>query len=154
MKTAAPRALVLGSDHAGRALRTALAPWLRASGYDVAELGPTDPQARVDYPDCAAAACAQLLAGRAELGILVCGSGIGVSLAANAHPGLRAAVCTNEWMARMARAHNDVNVLCLGERMLGHELARAIVGAFLATPFEGGRHAGRLAKLSQLRSRP
>lgn len=145
---------MLGSDHAGRLLRTALASWLRACGHDVAELGPTDPQARVDYPDCAAAACVPLVAGRRELAILVCGTGIGVSLAANAHPGVRATVCTNEWMARMARAHNDVNVLCLGERVLGYGLAQAIVEAFLATPFEGGRHAQRLAKLSQLRSNP
>lgn len=143
---------MLGSDHAGRGLRVDLAAWLRRLGHDVVEHGPSHEDERTDYPDAAAAACAELRNGGRELAILVCGTGIGVSLAANAVEGVRASVCVNEFMARMGRAHNDMNALCLGERVVGTELARAIVAAYLATPFAGGRHADRLAKLQRLRS--
>lgn len=145
--------LVFGSDHAGRTLRHALADWARAHNHEVVELGPRD-ATPADYPDCAAEACAQLTGERGSLAVLVCGTGIGMSLAANACTGVRASVCTNEYMARMSRAHNDVNALCLGERVVGVDLAVAILGAFLATPFAGGRHGQRLDKLERLRKAP
>jgi ribose 5-phosphate isomerase B len=142
----APFKIALASDHAGITLRQAVAEHLRGLGHDVLDLGPQD-RASIDYPDKAAEVAAALTEGRAERGVLVCGSGIGVSIAANRHAGIRAALCTNEYLARLSRQHNDANVLCLGERVLGVGVALAIVDAFFSTEFEGGRHARRVAKL-------
>lgn len=142
--------VVLGSDHAGRRLRLALADHLRQTGHEVVDLGPSD-EGSVDYPDCALPVCQRVAQRPGALGILVCGTGIGMSLAANAHRGIRAALCTSELMGRLARAHNDANVLCLGERILGQDAALAVADAFVTTPFAAGRHARRLAKLSALR---
>jgi ribose 5-phosphate isomerase B len=141
--------VVAASDHAGLGLRAEAVRAARGQGFEVEDLGPATPES-VDYPDQAVKACRVLAAGGARFGILVCGTGIGMSIAANKQPGIRAALCRTEYEARMARAHNDANVLCLGERVTGAGVAAAIVEAFLATPFEGGRHARRVDKLDAL----
>jgi ribose 5-phosphate isomerase B len=141
--------LVAGSDHAGLALRGEAVKAARAAGLEVEDLGPFSGES-VDYPDYANAVADAVAAGRAKLGILVCGTGIGMSIAANKVKGIRAAHCSTEFEARMARAHNDANVLCIGERVVGLGLGAAIVKAFLETPFEGGRHARRVEKMSAL----
>ncbi len=141
--------LVAGSDHAGLALRGEAVKAARAAGFEVEDLGPFSGES-VDYPDYARSVAEAVAAGRAKLGILVCGTGIGMSIAANKVKGIRAAHCTTEFEARMARAHNDANVLCIGERVVGLGLGAAIVKAFLETAFEGGRHARRVEKMSAL----
>ncbi|MCU0672415.1 MAG: ribose 5-phosphate isomerase B [Myxococcota bacterium] len=135
-----------GSDHAGLALKLHLVTWLRAHGHEVDDLGTHD-GASTDYPDWAARVTDRVLAEPGTFGLLVCGTGIGMSIAANRRIGIRAALCTDSFTARMARAHNDANVLCLGSRVVGVGLAEDIVAAFVAGSFEGGRHAGRVAKL-------
>jgi ribose 5-phosphate isomerase B len=144
--------IVLGSDHAGFSLKDHLAARLRAQGHDVADLGTQGPGS-VDYPDFAAAVAAQVVGGGADLGVLVCGTGQGMAMAANKVAGIRAAVVGDTFSARATRAHNDANVLCLGQRVVGFGLAEDIVDAFLATPFEGGRHAGRVAKIRGMEQR-
>jgi ribose 5-phosphate isomerase B len=141
--------VVAASDHAGLTLRAEAVKAAKAKGFEVEDLGPhaTD---SVDYPDFAIAVSRAVAEGRARFGILVCGTGIGMSMAANKIPGVRAALCRTEWEARMTRAHNDANVLCLGERVTGGGLGAAIVEAFLTTPFEGGRHQRRVEKLNAL----
>jgi len=113
----------------------------------VLDLG-THSGASVDYPDFGHALAQAIAAGRAQKGLLVCGTGIGISIAANRHAGVRAAVCHDATSARLTRLHNDANVLALGARLIGPETARECLRVFLATPFEGGRHAGRVAKLA------
>jgi ribose 5-phosphate isomerase B len=137
-----PTTVVIGSDHAGVHLKKLLADHFAAAGHTVVDVGPDDAKS-VDYPLYAVAACDAVLA-RNALGILICGTGLGMSMTANRRPGIRAALCGNEFMARMARLHNDANILCLGERVTGQGLALAIADAFLATGFEGGRHQRRL----------
>ena len=144
-----PEKVVLGSDHAGLALRAEALRVVRESGYEAEDLGPP-PGESVDYPDLAQKVAEAVAAGRARLGILVCGTGIGMSIAANKVRGVRAAHCTTEYEARMARAHNDANVLCMGERVLGAGQAGAVVGAFLSQPFEGGRHQRRVDKITAM----
>lgn len=139
----------LGSDHAGVALKAALVLHLRAAGHEVLDRGPSD-ETSVDYPDYAALVCRDLLSGEALRGILVCGSGIGMSIAANRFPGIRAALCFDEELARLSRAHNDANVLCLGARFVDAVRGCRMVDAWLATPFEGGRHGRRVAKLDEV----
>jgi ribose 5-phosphate isomerase B len=141
--------VVAGSDHAGVNLRAEAVEAARAAGFEVRDLGPSAGE-RVDYPDYARRVGEEIVSGRAGLGILVCGTGIGVSIAANKMAGVRAAVCRTEYEARMARAHNDANVLCLGERVTGAGVAAGIVKAFLETAFEGGRHAVRVDKIRAL----
>jgi RpiB/LacA/LacB family sugar-phosphate isomerase len=139
--------IALGSDHAGFELKQAVLQHLTASGAQVHDLGTHSPDS-TDYPDFARAVANAVARGKAGRGILVCGTGIGVSIAANKVPGIRAALCTHEEMARFARAHNDANVLCLGGRVLAPDTARGIVDTFLSTPFEGdGRHARRVGKI-------
>lgn len=145
------RKLALGADHAGYLLKNELAKKLAAAGYQVSDLG-THTATSVDYPDFGAAVGRAVAAGDADLGILVCGSGIGVAIAANKIAGVRAATCNDLYTARLSRAHNDANVLALGARILGQGLAEEIVEIFLATPFEGGRHCGRVDKISRLES--
>ncbi len=144
--------IILGSDHAGLALRAEAARVSRAAGFEVEDVGPFSGES-VDYPDYARQVAEAVVAGRARLGVLVCGTGIGVSIAANKVRGVRAALCSTEFEARMARAHNDANVLCLGERVLGAGVGDGIVRAFLATSFEGGRHAARVGMISALDER-
>jgi len=141
--------LVAASDHAGHGLRAEAIKAARAKGFEVDDLGPIEGES-VDYPDFAKSVADTVVAGRARFGLLVCGTGIGMSMAANKVPGIRAAVCRSEYEARMARAHNDANVLCLGDRVTGGGLCAAIVDAFLTTSFEGGRHARRVEKINAL----
>jgi ribose 5-phosphate isomerase B len=141
--------IVFGSDHAGLTLRAEAVRVAREAGFDVEDLGPFSAES-VDYPDHAARVAAVVTAGGARLGILVCGTGIGMSIAANKVKGVRAAHCTTEFEARMARAHNDANILCMGERVVGLGLGGAIVAVFLAQAFEGGRHQRRVDKISAL----
>lgn len=143
------RTLVIASDHGGFSIKAVLAPMIQAAGFNVVDLGPACTDS-CDYPLYADKLCQHLLAAGEDaqngqmLGILICGTGLGMSMAANRHAGIRAAVCTCEFMSRMARAHNNANVLCLGERVTGPGLAAEITRVFLATAFEGGRHLKRV----------
>lgn len=138
--------LAMASDHGGFELKDTLKNVIADSGITVLDLGVNTPDS-VDYPEKAHALAEAILDGRADKGILVCGTGIGISIAANRHKGIRAALCTDPFMARMSREHNDANVLCLGGRVIGPSLAEEIVRAFLGGQFEGGRHANRIAKI-------
>ncbi len=139
--------IAVASDHAGYDLKAALAEALVAMGYEIVDLG-TDGPDSVDYPDFAKAMIRAIVEGRVERGVLVCGTGVGISIAANRHPGIRAALCHNETTARLAREHNDANVLALGARIVGVEVAKDCLKAFLTTEFAGGRHEKRVAKLA------
>lgn len=141
------RTIALAADHAGYALKQVLADELAAQGYEVLDLG-THSTDSVDYPDFGRALGEAVAAGRARRGLVVCGSGIGISIAANRNPAVRAALCHDETSARLARLHNDANVLALGARLIGEEVAKACLKVFLETEFEGGRHQRRVAKLS------
>jgi ribose 5-phosphate isomerase B len=135
------RTIVFGSDHAGFGLKNVLMEHL-AGRFEIIDVG-THSLESCDYPVMAGKLAAEVLHRKAT-GILICGSGIGVSITANRFEGIRAALCTNEYMARMSRMHNDANVLCMGERIIGVDLAKAITDAFLGTEFEGGRHQRRV----------
>jgi len=141
--------IAIGSDHAGYELKQHLAALLRQSGHDVVDLGShsTEP---VDYPPICAAVGRMVRDGDADLGIVLGGSGQGEQIAANKVRGVRAALCNDLYTARMARRHNDANVLSIGARIVGEGLADEIVTTFLSTPFEGGRHERRIAQLAQL----
>ncbi len=135
-------AIVMGSDHAGFPLKQELMEYLKDKGMEVQDVG-THSQKSCDYPVYAKELCRKVLEFN-TLGILVCGSGVGMSMAANKVEGIRAALCTNEYLARMTRRHNNANVLCLGGRVTGIDLAKAIVDAFVSNDFEGGRHQHRI----------
>lgn len=135
--------IALGCDHAGFGLKSEVAGWLKELGHDVVDVG-VHSRDRADYPTPAHDVARRVARGEVERGVLVCGSGIGVCIAANRHAGVRAANCTHELQASLCRQHNDANVLCLGERLVGPALARAIVAAFLTAGFEGGRHQDRV----------
>jgi ribose 5-phosphate isomerase B len=139
--------VAMGADHGGVGLKNRLAAVLIEGGHQVLDFG-TDGPASVDYPDFAQAVCKSIVEGKAELGILVCGSGIGMSIAANRFPEIRCGLVHDVTTARLTRAHNDANVLALGARIIGEEVALDILGAFLSTPYEGGRHDRRIAKLN------
>jgi ribose 5-phosphate isomerase B len=141
----------IGSDHAGFAYKHELISMLESLGHTVIDVG-TSSEDSVDYPDYGTAAAALVRDGKAEYGVLVCGSGIGISIAANKVQGIRAANCTSVEMAQLARQHNDANVVAVGQRLVSLELAKEIVTAFLATPFEGGRHQRRVDKLNGAQS--
>ncbi|NRD43402.1 ribose 5-phosphate isomerase B [Corallococcus exiguus] len=138
--------VILASDHAGIELRQELVALLKERGTDFHDLGPQTRES-VDYPDFASQVARQVVSEEGTLGVLVCGTGIGMSIVANKHRGIRAALCTTEFEARMTRAHNDANVLCLGQRVVGAGVARGILEAFLSTAFEGGRHEKRVQKI-------
>lgn len=140
-------AIAIACDHAGLALKADLADALREAGHAVLDLG-TDGPASVDYPDFAHAMAAALADGRAARGILICGTGIGISIAANRHAHVRAALCHDVTTARLCREHNDANVLVLGARTTGIEIARDCLRAFLGTGFAGGRHQRRIDKMT------
>ena len=144
--------LGIASDHAGFAQKQMLAAHLSALGHEVLDFGP-DSDDRVDYPDYAAAVARSVAAGEVERGILVCGTGIGMAIAANKIRGVRAANVTTPEFAALAREHNDANVVTLSGRFSSEETNRAIVEAFLSTDFGGGRHAGRVEKIAQLETR-
>ena len=139
--------IAIAADHAGYDLKVLLVPELESLGFEVLDLG-TDGRDSVDYPDFADALARALERGQAKRGVLVCGTGLGIAMAANRHPWVRAGVCHDATTARLARQHNDANVLALGARVVGSEVAKDCLRAFLATEFEGGRHARRVAKLS------
>ena len=138
--------IAIAADHAGLPLKRELVEALQSSGHEVKDFGTQSAQS-VDYPDFAWEVARAVARPEVDRGVLVCGTGIGMSIVANKHRGVRAAVCTSEFEARMARAHNDANVLCLGQRVVGAGLARGILDAFLETAFEGGRHEKRVQKI-------
>ncbi len=144
-----PEKVIAASDHAGLGLRAEAIRVAREQGFEVEDAGPSSGES-VDYPDFARRVGEAVASGRARFGILVCGTGIGMSIAANKVDGVRAALCATEYQARMARAHNDANVLCMGERVLGAGQAGAVVAAFLSQSFEGGRHQRRVDKIRAL----
>ena len=139
--------IAIASDHAAFALKEMLVAWLGDEGHDVADLGPHS-DARVDYPDYGYALAEHIAAGKAERGIALCGSGIGISIAVNRNPAARCALVGEPYSAMLAREHNDANVIALGGRLTGEDMAKACIAAFLAADFAGGRHAGRIDKLS------
>lgn len=140
--------VVIASDHAGFRLKTAVVAQLHEAGHEVLDLGPAAPE-RCDYPDFAHAVARAVASNDAPVGILCCGSGIGMSMAANRHAGIRAALVHDVTSARLSRQHNDANVLCLGERLIGETVATEAVHAFLGTEFQGGRHTGRVVKIER-----
>ncbi|PCD01990.1 ribose 5-phosphate isomerase B [Sphingomonas spermidinifaciens] len=142
-----PRTILLASDHAAIELKAALADWLRGEGHEVRDLGPETAD-RVDYPDYGYKLGQAVAADGAAAGIALCGSGIGISIAVNRIAGCRCALVNEPVSAALAREHNDANVLAMGARLVGIDMAKACVAAFLATPFGGGRHAPRVEKLS------
>ena len=142
----AAETIAVAADHAGFDLKEALKRDLEAAGYAVLDLGTTS-TASVDYPDFGKALAEAIAGGRAARGVAVCGTGIGISIAVNRNPKLRAALCHDSSSARLAREHNDANVLALGARLIGVETARDCLKAFLDTAFAGGRHVNRVAKL-------
>jgi ribose 5-phosphate isomerase B len=141
-----PETIAIAVDHGGFNLKAAAIEAARNQGCNVLDLG-TDGTDSVDYPDFAEKLVQALADGRASRGILICGTGIGISIAANRHSGIRAALCYDDETATLARQHNDANVLCLGGRKTDEASARSMVKIFLTTAFEGGRHARRIAKL-------
>jgi ribose 5-phosphate isomerase B len=135
--------IVIASDHAGVDLKSQVVELIAEAGLDIRDLGPADTTS-VDYPDFAHAVAEAVARGEAERGILICGTGIGMSLAANRHPQVRAALCHDAFTAEMARRHNDANVLCIGARSTGPGVVEQMVRIFLETTFEGGRHQQRV----------
>lgn len=144
--------IAIASDHAGYRLKEFLKQRLTSEGLELTDVG-TFSEESVDYPDFAYRGCQEVLEGRAELAVLICGTGIGMSIAANKITGIRAAHCSNIFEAAMARRHNDANVLCIGSRVVADEYAYAIVKTFLNETFEGGRHSNRIAKISDLENK-
>jgi ribose 5-phosphate isomerase B len=145
--------IALGSDHGGYGLKQSLIPMLQARDIQVADAGTENAVDSVDYPDFAERVALLVTHGEADAGILVCGTGIGISIAANKVPGIRAALVTDEFMARMAKEHNNANILVLGGRVLDEQKACDLVGAWLDAAFEGGRHQGRLDKITELENK-
>ncbi len=141
----------IASDHGGRVLKEKVSQYLRSLGYQVVDFGvPVDDADSVDYPDYAQTLAAEVSLGQLPRGILICGSGIGMSIAANKVSGIRAALVWDEFTARMSRLHNDANILCLGERVLNHDRALDYLHIWLKTEFEGKRHQTRLDKIRAL----
>lgn len=141
--------IIIGCDHGALNLKKAIISHLEAKGIAVEDVG-TYTTDSCNYPDYADRVCKKLQDGTYPLGILVCGTGIGMSMAANKHPGIRAAACENTFSARMTRMHNNANILCMGERVIGAGLACDMVDLFISTDFEGGRHEARVAMLDAL----
>jgi ribose 5-phosphate isomerase B len=139
--------IALASDHAAFALKDQLVEWLCGEGHGVVDLGPAN-TASVDYPDYGYKLAEAIASGAAECGIALCGSGIGISIAVNRNPALRCALVTEPLSASLAREHNDANAIAMGARLIGLDMAKACVTAFLTTPFAGGRHQRRVDKLS------
>ncbi len=139
--------IVIASDHAAVGMKAMLVEYLQDSGREVVDLGPEGIDS-VDYPDFGYKIATEIAAGRADRGIALCGSGIGISISINRHRACRCALVSEPLSARLAREHNDANVLALGGRLIGPEMAKACIDAFLATPFGGGRHQLRIDKLS------
>jgi len=136
----------IATDHAGYALKEFTKEYVRSLGHEIIDLGP-DSADRVDYPDFAKKCANQVIEDRGSFGILICGTGIGISIAANKVAGIRAALCHDAYTATATRAHNDANILCFGERVVGKGVIESMIDAFCNTEFEGGRHAGRVGKI-------
>ena len=141
--------IALGSDHGGFELKNHIAEHLKEKGIEFRDYGVFDEKS-VDYPDCARPVCEAVQSGTADHGILVCGTGIGISIAANKFKGIRAALCSDVYSAKMSKEHNNANIICLGGRVTGRELAFMIVDTWMETEFAGGRHEGRIAKIHQI----
>jgi len=141
--------IALACDHGGFRLKEVIKAYLEELGIEYVDYGAYSEES-VDYPDFAHKAAKGIVNGEADRGIFICGTGIGISIAANKVKGIRAALCYNIFAAEMSRRHNDANVLCLGGRVLGEELAKAIVKVWLETPFDGGRHERRVNKISEI----
>lgn len=141
--------IAIGSDHGGFELKGHIVAHLKEMGIEVKDFGVHNEDS-VDYPDCAKPVCESVLSGESERGILVCGTGIGISMAANKFNGIRAALCSDVFSAKMAKEHNNANIICLGGRVTGRELANMIVDTFLEAEFQGGRHADRIAKIHEI----
>ena len=141
--------LVIACDHAGCEVKNEVIAALEGKGYEVKDFGCYTNES-VNYPDYAHLVCKAIQDKEAELGILICGTGIGMSMAANKHRGIRAAVCTEEFSAEMTRRHNDANVLCMGARVISAETAIKLATLFVETPYEGGRHSLRVAMVDEL----
>ena len=140
--------IAIASDHAAYGLKASLVQWLRDEGHDVLDLGPHD-AGRVDYPDYGRKLADAVAAGDASRGVALCGSGIGISIAVNRHPALRCALVSEPLSAALARQHNDANAIAMGARLIGEDMAKACLAAFLSTDFDGGRHQARVDKLAQ-----
>jgi len=145
--------IALGSDHGGFTLKQSLIPFLQARDIQVADAGTVNSEESVDYPDFAERVALLVSHGEVDAGILVCGTGIGISIAANKVPGIRAALVTDTFMARMAKEHNNANILVLGGRVLDEQKAAELVAAWLEAAFEGGRHQGRLDKITEIENK-
>ncbi len=141
--------IAIGSDHGGFELKGHIIAHLKEQGIEVKDFG-TYTEDSVDYPDCAKPVCEAVLSGEYERGILICGTGIGISMAANKFHGIRAALCTNVFSAKMAKEHNNANIICLGGRVTGIGLADMIVDTFLEARFQGGRHQSRIDKIHDI----
>ena len=141
----------IGADHAGIEIKAYVKELFEKLGHEVEDLGPYNKD-RVDYPDFASKVCEAVLSNPESKGILICGTGLGMSMSANKFDGIRAALCHNTYSATMAREHNDANVLCLGERVSGYGMVEAIVNAWDSSEFAGGRHSGRVDKINKLGS--
>ena len=144
--------IAFAADQAGFELKEKLKAWATEMGHEVIDLG-THGRESVDYPDFGAACGRAVAAGEADLGVVACGTGIGIGMSANKVAGVRAATCHDHYTAEMARRHNDANVLAVGARVIGEGVARDVLQTFLATPFDGGRHAGRVEKIRALDAR-
>lgn len=141
--------IALGSDHGGFFYKEKIKEYLKSKKYEIIDKGTYSPES-VDYPYFGEEVAKSVASGEADRGIIICGTGIGISIAANKVPGVRAALCTNEFMARMARSHNDANVLALGQRVIGLDHALAVIDVFLETEFEGGRHERRVKLIHEI----
>lgn len=139
--------VAIGSDHAGLEIKSEIINFLREQGHEFIDYG-TDSHVSVDYPDFGDKVSEAVSTGKAERGILVCGTGIGMSIVANKFPNIRASLCNEMFSAKMSRLHNDANILVLGGRIVGKDLAKEIVRIWMTTPFEGGRHINRLRKIN------
>ena len=138
--------IALGSDHGGYRLKEVLKEYLLSKGYEIEDFGTTSEES-VDYPEYGKSVAKYVVSGNADYGIIICGTGIGISISANKVKGARAALCHNMWTAKLTREHNDANILALGARVIGEGIALDIVDTFLSTEFEGGRHQKRIDKI-------
>jgi len=141
------KSIAIAADHAGFDLKSTLLEELKSAGYEVLDLGTKDATTSVDYPDFGRLVAESVASGQADAGVVVCGTGIGISIAVNRHPGARAALCHDVTSARLSREHNDANVLALGARVTGEQVAKDCLHTFLNTEFAGDRHARRVQKL-------
>ena len=140
----------IGNDHAAVNFKNILKEYLEDKGFEVIDYGSTDPQAKDDYPDFGQAVAEALIAGKIDKGVVICGTGVGISLAANKVPGIRCGVCSDTATARLIVQHNNANMISLGERIVGVELAKDILDSFFGAEFEGGRHARRVDKITAI----